>query len=310
MAVYIFNDLSIVDRYFNDYVSLSKTIGEIIAFYNSCRKNNQTVYIYRDKLTDIIVCGIPFRKAIQDTRNISVDKRIQIMTIIDRSSPALPEDSAVPAGLKFFYDNSEIPVTGLAECAYLQMMGEEIFSYSLSGSFFNITPLTVAIRQARTESKEAIINYFSLDALKKDLILQTPIASWDMLVEHVKNNFAWLEITDDAIKALKRDSFERVLADGILKRLDVLNKLAGAESEQNFFALYSKYCQGDKAWFSDESDTRIRNYRQELTFNIHGVDTVCSFHGKVPHRYFRIHISSNPARGKKIYIAYIGRKIV
>jgi hypothetical protein len=313
MTVFMFNDMSL-ERYYNNTDVFKNSLEEFLHFYTIGKQYGYTIYIYKNGLMDILVCDVPFRKAINDTKYISVEQKRKILNILDKTTPVLPDDSAIPSDLTFFYNENLIPNTGLAECAYQKMMGESASLYSLSTSSFRYDSLTVYIKQNDIiDNKQEVKNYFSIAALEQELQSACkPIQSWDEFFDFVTNNFIWLKLTDDAKKYLKREAFEKILANSIITRLDILNKMAESESEKIFLELYRKHCQGNRAWFSDESLNRKQDpvLNEKLTFLINGKHILCNFHGKINYRDFRIHISSQPKRHEKLYIAYIGRKIL
>ncbi|MDR1857184.1 MAG: hypothetical protein LBR22_08550 [Desulfovibrio sp.] len=109
---------------------------------------------------------------------------------------------------------------------------------------------------------------------------------------------------------LEREIFGRPLANAIMRRLSILSEMATCATAGEFHELDEKYWHGDRAYFSDESDTRKQNLRQKLTFLVRGTPTLCSFHGKIKIRAFRIYIDSRPKIGNQVTIVYIGRKIL
>jgi hypothetical protein len=230
---------------------------------------------------------------------------------LDKGNPYLPEESAIPNNITFSCNHKNIPNTGLAESAYLQYMEESAPLYSISGSDFLSDPLKVCIFQNSlllTEQEKA--NCFYISVLEKWLnVLPKPLLSWKDVFDYITKNFNWLELTEDAKKSLKRETFDRTICDGIIQRLNIINRMSGAQSEDEYIELDNKYCHGDCALFSDESESRKHELKDKLTFSINEKKTLCSFHGKISHRYFRIYMSSKPKRQEKIHIAYIGKHL-
>ncbi|MDR1149772.1 MAG: hypothetical protein LBK66_14195 [Spirochaetaceae bacterium] len=308
----MFNDLSL-DPFYNDFSTFKKVLGEIVHFYNIGTKNGHIIYLHRDSFFNIRVSDVMFRQAMNDSKNIDRQQKMQMLGILDKSKHILPDDSAIPCDFVFFHGENKLPNTGLSECAFRKFMGEDASLYSLSISLnFHHAVIPINIQQNDIFiSNEFIKNYFSLETyLQKVQSLLKPPGTWDDFFNFITDNFIWLEITDDAKKTLRRVSFKKNLIESIIQRFDVLNKMAGSESEAAFLEVYEKYCQGDRAWFSDESETRKNKLKEKLTFLINGKNILCSYHGKISHDNFRIHISSTPKRHEKIYVAYIGSKIL
>jgi hypothetical protein len=310
MSIYILNDLS-MEKFYNDYESFREAYRDITLFYRIGKEYEHIIYINTKAIADTRICNIPLRNAINNTKEISKELKSLIITIVDKSSPSLPADSAIPDGFEFFFDKTKIPHTGLAECAYRQMMEETVSAYSLPSQKYNFGTLKISITQNNNAiSDEIIKNLFSLESFKEEVQLMKSINSWDDLIDFIDNNYEYIVMTDDAKKYLKRETFEVRLSDVIIIRISALNKMITAKSSKIFSEMYKNYCGKKRAWFSVESVTRIRKLKEKLTFLIHGKNILCSYHAKIEQRDFRIHFSSHPKIGEKIYIAYIGGKIL
>jgi predicted HTH domain antitoxin len=310
MGVYVFNDLSLQKNY-TTISALKKDLKELVDFYDAGKKFEHTIYVHRDAIKQVSVLKTSFYKTLKDKRFFTDSQRVQIFTMLDKSTPVLPDDTAIPSSLAFCYEGQVIPNTGLAECAYQAYMNEAISTYSLSASRFLKHILIVSIKQNNVSFGDiSIENYFSLSDFNQKLqSLRGPMKSWDDFFDFAESRYKWVECTNEAKMSLKRQEFEQLLVEKIISRTDALEQMAEAQSEEIFLELENKYCHGDRAWFTDESDTRKRDLENRLTFTLNGVQTLCSYHGKISYRTFRIHFAPRPKRGAKIYIAYIGRKI-
>jgi hypothetical protein len=300
-----------MEKFYNDHESFKTLLREITSFYKVAKKYEHIIYIHTKTIADTQICNIPFRNAINDTKVISSEIRSLIMTIVDRSTPVLPTDSAIPDGFEFIFNKEKIPNTGLAECAFRQIMEETISAYSLPSQKFNFEILNISVSQNNNGiSDEIIKNFFTLEAFKKEVEIEKPVNSWDNLIEYIDNNYEYIIMTDDAKKNIKSETFEVRLANALIIRLNILSDMITAKSSEIFLELHRNHCEGERAWFSDESDTRKRDLKDKLTFNISAQSILCSYHAKVQLRDFRIHFSSRPKMGEKVYIAYIGGKIL
>jgi hypothetical protein len=311
MGTFVFNDLSLQKNYV-EISSLKNDLKELAAFCDTGRRFGHTIYLHRDAIKQVSVLKTSFHAALKDNRFFTNTQRAKIFTMLDKSSPVLPDDTTIPSGLAFYYEGQVIPNTGLAECAYRVYMEEPASAYSLSFSCFQKDVLPVSIKQNDISFGElSIENYFSLSDFNQRLqFLRGPMRSWEDFFYFVKSRYKWIECTDEAKVPLKRQAFEQLLADQIVCLMDVLEQMAAAQSEDVFLELEKKYWHGGRAWFSDESDTRKRDFENRLTFKVNGEPVLCSYHGKISYRTFRLHFTPRPKRGKKIYIAYIGYKIL
>jgi len=291
MPHFFFNDLS-VSNWIAGTSALKGKLSELCAFHALVRSHAMPVYLHKKGLYDSRVCGVPFREAVQTL--CDKEQTHQVLGTIDKSVPSLPEDSAIPGGCRFLYEGAPISTTGLSECAYWIFMGEDGRAYSLSGSSFSRTPLPVTLEAERERHCLSINNFHSLESLESFLAEQTPPpATWDGLLA-LAGRLEYVYFEPYVSKALQKETFSAPIADAVHRRLKALNDMAGSASEEAFRELERKYCHGDRAWFSDESETRIHQLRNKLTFNVQGESVLCSYHGKVSIGSFRIHLDSRP----------------
>jgi hypothetical protein len=112
--------------------------------------------------------------------------------------------------------------------------------------------------------------------------------------------------------------FSQLVTKRIFELLDILNRLV-IESDLNGQLsetgrnLLQQHFSGDKAWFTDESSTNKRNFKQEMTFSDpidNSKKIFCSWHGKIKTPQVRVHFEwPRPNNQKKIKVVYIGPKI-
>ncbi|MDR2445470.1 MAG: hypothetical protein LBD44_06005 [Spirochaetaceae bacterium] len=216
---------------------------ELIDFYDAGKEFEHTIYLHRDAIKQVSVLNTPFHRALKDIRFFTQPQRAKIFAMLDKSVPVLPDDTAIPSGLAFHYDGQAIPNTGLAECAYQSYMAEAISTYSLSASCFLKHILLVSMKQNDALLGElSIENYFSLSSfIQKLQSLRGPMKSWEDFFHVVEPQYKWVECTDEARISLRRQAFEQALADRIISRMDVLEQMAGAQSEEVFLELEKKY---------------------------------------------------------------------
>ncbi|MEM7534659.1 MAG: hypothetical protein AAF639_20940 [Chloroflexota bacterium] len=156
--------------------------------------------------------------------------------------------------------------------------------------------------------------------ISQEKVPNSSFASWGDLLNCVKDDYeSSMIFSDKIVKKLQRIPFEVIIAEkayellGILDQihqsLDYTNKRSAEGNE-----LYRKHFYGtsDNVYFSNESEKNRRLFRDKLTFRhpINRTPIMCSWHGKISRRKFRIHFSHPPEnRDERIYIAYIGPKI-
>jgi hypothetical protein len=313
MADFVFNDL-FLKQYYNDILSFKKDIGEFVQFYTQVRNLAFDIYIHRDRfLNEIRLGDKDFRVALSDTTQFASGQKQQILSILDRSRPSLPHESNIPAGISFVYCGNAIPLTGLAEAAFLQYMDEGVVLYSISNSDFAVTPLLVSIiEQKKMIAESAICNFFTIALLKNYCsTFAQPLQSWQDMFNYITNNYRHIEVLSDAVRNLSAEPFDKKICETVIRNLAAAESMVAAKTDEAYHELDEKYCHGERAWFSDESDSRKNDSRlaKRLTYTINGASVQCFYHGKISHRAYRIYLSSKPKRNQRLYVAYIGEHL-
>lgn len=306
---YIFNDLSLNSHIDTPDKFIAK-INEILSFAEICKRYHNIFYLHQNGIYASLPCNISFRSCVN--ANCNRELRSSVLSLIDKNTPSLPAESAIPDGLCFYHTDDEISSTGLAECAYQNFMDEdEIFkTFSISNGGYDLEQLTIAIHDAESTNLQKISNVYSLEKLQYLCEnSQGSISSWEDMIERAAL-LDLIRIEGYVLVALARAPFCSSLAESVLRLLKVLSRMISTSSDGEFKKLFSDYCMRSNTHFSDESQTKIDDYESELTFKVHGEKKVCSYHGKIKgSRQFRIHMDECPSRGNERTIVYIGYKI-
>ena len=168
------------------------------------------------------------------------------------------------------------------------------------------------------DRRAEVDNWRDADALEDGLRDSTPpVRSWNALREASENRFENLTFAANCFEPLDGIPFAKSVADQFIVRLDILNRLAGAFDADGARTtdgqwIYQNHFTGDKALFSDSSDTEKRQFRRELTFphpDSSGKSLFCPWHGKVSHMVLRLHFSWPIRAGERVYVVYAGPKI-
>jgi hypothetical protein len=117
---------------------------------------------------------------------------------------------------------------------------------------------------------------------------------------------------------LAREPFDAVIRDRVIALLGYLdlyvsnlqpNGAEGIIAQQ----IVRDHFVGDRALFSGESPTNQRQFLRELTFDDpdnSGQSIFAHWHGKISHRYFRLHFEwPVPAGATVLKVVYLGPKI-
>ena len=207
--------------------------------------------------------------------------------------------------------------TAVGEAAYCQSIGIGRGLVSFAPSEWEYSPVTVKIGSdfATNVDVPNFLRASDLEAALKEAA--PPIASWAQLESVSRSTFKRLMFSDDCFSYLDGQPFAPGPADRIRLRLGVLDQLMGAvdgsgERMAHGHRLYQSHFTGDRAWFSDSSDSEKREFARQLTFpNPHpaGEPLFCTWHGKVNNPPFRIHFAWPEHSKAPLCVVYVGLKI-
>ena len=302
------NERSIEGQFYNPSMML-EAIGRIMTMRNIARRFGREVYCHRSALHRNAKPGTPL------VQMLSREQQSATILWLTRHGPFW-EDAPRHDPNEWFECNGE-PVTeaGLAEAAYCSTTGMDRRMVSLIPSTWEYSPIRVTWRRDDTTSTDIDLgNYWDPPALEADLRQADPaIESWSQLETVSRQRFQRLKFTANSFRYLDGQPFAPGAAARILSRLDVLDRLwaAGLGSSEGQ-RLYENHFTGDKAWFSDSSDTEKRKFRREFTFpspNPNESHMFCTWHGKVNTPPYRIHFSWPVPPGGQLHVVYVGWKI-
>lgn len=241
-----------------------------------------------------------------------------VMAWIDRQGPFA--DDALTRNPDEYYtlENNDDPVTEdiLGEVAARHFAERPTALVSFAPSHFTLSPLTIVWHRSDQERENGYLdNFWALSALHTFLEgLEEDVASWSEMLARAQARYTNLTFLEGMEQHLAGEPFSSTIARRALELLDILNQIkgsyttAGKRSEKGE-ELIDNYFRRTNS-FSDASDTEKNTtvYRAAMTFRLFdGTPLECFWHGKISHRFFRIHFSSIEA-DKPLYIAYIGPK--
>ena len=207
--------------------------------------------------------------------------------------------------------------SAVGEAAYCQFVGVNRSLVSFAPSRWKFAPITVRI-VSDTENEVTAPNYWQATELEAALRkAEPPVASWAQLESVSRKTFRRLTFSADSFSYLDGQPFAPGSAARIRSRLGVLDQLMGsvdASGQRTTLGhqLYRSHFTGDRAWFSDSSDTEKREFARELTFpnpQSAGGALFCTWHGKIGNPPFRIHFAWPKSPGEPLCVVYVGLKI-
>lgn len=267
----------------------------------------------------LVAPGTRVRQAIIEIR----DKDLKAATFswLDKAGPFVDDDRLDEADDYFEYRDVEITATGLGEAARRTKAGSRCSTYSfVKGEIdYAVDPLEVdhGLREERY-GRYPVANLWQTEALVgQALAAEMPSRSWSDLIEAARQRFPNLEIGPLNLRAaLAREPFEASLRDRSLELMKVLNDYVAGRTEDGADGpaareIVQMYFTGDRALFTGESMTNQQLFAKEMSFQrVSGGSYFAHWHGKISHRFFRMHFEWPLQRDrKKLEIFYLGPKI-
>lgn len=206
-------------------------------------------------------------------------------------------------------------VTGstLAEAACRCSADTPCTLFGFSPSKFCCTPLVIVWRRnTGGEVDVPVENFWELLLLNERLASLTPIKEWPELLTWAQRNSKHLLLSDDVIEPILHEPFSRAAAaeiQNLLKILDEISESYGDSGTLNAHGagLVQLYFQGHHPRFSDESP----NPKFDFTHPLNNQKVRCSWHGQVRLGcQYRIHFQWPKPRGARLWVAYIGPKLI
>ena len=284
--------------------------------------NNSGYRLYCDKRLlskRLCVQDLTFEQAVSQIGDINF-RRI-ISGWIEKSGPFIGDKDKI-AKEKYLEDEFKnfVSRNSIGLAAWQTSIGNIIHTFSFDPSRYNKSPLSITWYKNNNETEKlSINNFWKLQSLKEFLNNHTEAPkSWKTFIEQCKDKYTNLNFSDEIIMILEPHPFIESIANRIMELLKILSDISNSFDENNKLnshgnELIKIYFHGDKALFSDESDTNKRVFKKELTFiykkNNEKKSIFCPYHGKVKQLQYRIHFSWPKEKYEPIYIAYIGPKI-
>lgn len=242
-----------------------------------------------------------------------------LMSWLTRQGPFW-EDVRIHDSDQYLHRDEEIVTdTAVGEAAYCTLNGLDKRLVSFTPSGWEDSPIAVKwVPEDGIAKQIDIENYVEANGLERVLAnAPDPINSWRRLEEIAIARFSNLHFADFAFDSLKGYPFAEGAAQRISVLLNTLNRLKACFDEHGNrtpegHEIYQDQFTGDKARFSDSSDTEKRIYQDTLTFphpEKDGDFLFCPMHGKEKSNQLRVHFSSPITLAEPLYVVYIGPKL-
>lgn len=261
------------------------------------------------------------RQVVQSWRGSPIASAV--LAWVGRNGPFIETDRLVEDEDLFQCLGIEVTDGGLGEAARRVKSGESVFTVSFPGGTpnFSFSPLCVAHGFEDAPLGTYIVeNYWETEAaVARALCEQEPATNWQEMVGQARQRFPHLILPNALYEEplLSREPFDAVIRDRFYVLLGYLNNYMAGRDDAGNEGLGSQeiiqtYFQGDRALFSPKSTTNKQKFKNRMTFpDPNGGDKIFAhYHGKIPHRVFRLHFEwPVPAAEKKLKVLYLGPKL-
>ena len=311
----LLNDLSVHGQ-FTDVAEFRQSLASVMAMRNTARRFGREVYVHRNVVNCPIAAKLSVFGALQSPtlRN----ERRAFLGWFTKRGPFWSDDMRHSPDDYLECSSEVVTETAVGEVAFCLTLDVDRRLVSFVPSNWECSPISVRYVSSITTDIE-VSNYWQTQQLEAALQQAAPpIASWAELAAVACSRFQRLAFSANCFSALDGQPFAPGAAERIISRLEILNRLMGeidctGRRTPEGHRLYQDYFTGDRAWFSDSSDTEKNEFRRQLTFphpEQPSRSLFCPWHGKVNSPTYRIHFAWPPERpGAPLFVAYVGLKI-
>jgi hypothetical protein len=309
------NDLSLHGQ-FADLGVFRDSIGRVMRIRAIARRHQRTLYCHRGLVNAQVTVREQMPVAV---RSLPRDEQRALMAWLSQQGPFWDDDRQHDGDDWYEHKGHVVTDTAVGEAAHCVLHGIDRALVSLSPSAFLYDPVPVtSVLDESRRSHVDVRNYWEPSTVEGFLSTASlGVSSWHSLQEVAVARFERLRFASDAFEPLRNQPFKLGVAEGILTRLAVLALLErssnadGSRTDEGH-ALYEKHFTGDKAWFSDSSNSEKEGFKEDLTFphpEICGQSLFCPWHGKIKTPQYRIHFSWPVSAARPVYVVYIGPKL-
>lgn len=308
----LLNDLSVHGQ-FQNIQDFRESVHRIMELRQAVGTKDRQLYVRKDILNRPAVAT---ESMFNTLHKLSRDEKISVLGWIEKNGPFWTV--AHDPNLWLWHGSEIVTDTAVGEAAYHVMLGEDRWLVSFTPSDWEHSPIMVMAGPSADAIAGDVPNYLQVTELEIALRQSEPsITSWEQMETRARSRFPRLTFSNDCCRHLDGQPFAPSAAKQIISRLKVLNQLmgevdGGGNRTPEGHRLYQSHFTGDRAWFSDSSDTEKNDFKQQLTFpnpEEPGQYLFCPWHGKINNPPFRIHFAWPFRPGAPLFVAYIGLKI-
>lgn len=314
---FLLNELSLHNQ-FESHHDFLPSLKNILRIRQTIADKGYGLFCAGDILTRSVCKGDQFNQILMQHQHRTI--RSVVLRWLSKEGPFWDRPSQHNFGQDYFSldEDADVLVTksALAEAAFWIAHDNACSTISFSPSDYCLSPLQIAWHQDTGIVRFDLSNFWELQSVESFLgSLPSPIVSWTDLLQIAKQRFEYLSFSDRLIEHLDGVPYQQAIAERSFDLLKILNDLqqcfdSNGERTSEGHRIIRDHFQGDRARFSDESDTNKIRFESDLTFALSdGTKVFCPFHGKVSTGVFRIHFTWPMRFDTPTWIVYIGPKI-
>lgn len=312
---FIFNELSFRQEFFSEAVF--RDAVEFLGVNRARAERHGQVVKYTKSMAHMQVA--PTHAIQQAVQSLTPEKRRALQRWISTHGPFWDDERAHTSDDYFVstLTNEIVTDTGIGEAAQRTRKEQPAAVLSVPQSTWAQHPLGVVYHGEASEQQLEVVNYFRDADFEAALIdVATPITSWAELRLRAAALCPRLHFLPDAYRTLDNFPFGHATAVRLLELFSMLDAYAaGHEGTVRTPAanlIYTNAFTGQRAWFTDSSDSEKNTFRRELTFRLpDGGEQLCGMHGKVnsPSFPIRFHFTWPISAEGTFTVVHVGRKI-
>jgi hypothetical protein len=312
---FLVNDLSMAGQ-FHDLAEFKGSMERVMRIRRQIMQHGYSLGCHRSLASAQVTRTLVMQQAVG---GLSVSERRAWMQWLTRHGPHW-EDDRLHSGNDYLEADGEIvtdSAVGEAAVCCSRGLARELVSFDPSAWLRS----PIEVKWARDDGAAdniCVANHWDLGSVQRTLETNPqPVASWAVLATRTVQRCTRLTFSEDAFAPLEGHPFAPGAADRICTLINTLDRLKGCFNDDGTrnpegHRLYQDHFTGDKAWFSDASDSEKRDFEEKLTFR-HPRNPperlFCTWHGKVKTPQYRVHFSWPVSADIPLFVVYVGPKI-
>lgn len=312
---FIVNDCSLHGQ-FDSPSAFHRALSVIMRIREQLRSQGAPLYCHRELLTTQVGPSLNLQ---QGVAALPKNEQRAVMVWLNRQGPFWADERTHGRNEYLTCHDDIVTDTALGEAAWRALAGVGRWDVvSFAPSDFEYSPVVVEhTRDDGTSIPTEVTNHWHPGTIDAALEGQAPpIDSWAGLEATARGRLTRLTITDDAFAPLRGCPFSPNVASRfhfLLIQLDRLRACVDENGErtEEGHEIYLNFFTGEKARFSDSSDTEKAQFRSQLTFQHpenESEELFCPWHGKM-NPPFRLHFTYPVSAEQPLYVVYLGPKL-